>query len=98
MPSERASMPRAACRVTTTLLRSEAIRDFRSCWRPFDPVAREYGWRSRVGAVRRRRGVPTFTLTINGRPRRVAADPETPLLWVLRDLLRMTGTKYGCGV
>ncbi len=42
--------------------------------------------------------MPTFILTINGRPRRVAADPETPLLWVLRDLLRMTGTKYGCGV
>jgi len=42
--------------------------------------------------------VPTFVLTINGRSRRVTADPEMPLLWVLRDLLRMTGTKYGCGV
>jgi len=38
-----------------------------------------------------------FTLTINGRKRRVDADPEMPLLWVLRDLLLMTGTKYGCG-
>ena len=38
-----------------------------------------------------------FTLTINRRKRRVEADPEMPLLWVLRDLLRMTGTKYGCG-
>jgi len=38
-----------------------------------------------------------FTLTINGRKRRVDADPEMPLLWVLRDLLHMTGTKYGCG-
>ncbi len=42
--------------------------------------------------------MPTFVLTINGRSRRVTADPEMPLLWVLRDLLRMTGTKYGCGV
>jgi isoquinoline 1-oxidoreductase subunit alpha len=40
----------------------------------------------------------TFTLTINGEKRRVDADPEMPLLWVLRDLLRLTGTKYGCGV
>jgi len=38
-----------------------------------------------------------FTLTINRRKRRVDADPEVPLLWVLRDLLQMTGTKYGCG-
>ena len=38
-----------------------------------------------------------FTLTINRRKRRVEADPEMPLLWVLRDLLLMTGTKYGCG-
>ena len=38
-----------------------------------------------------------FTLTINRRKRRVEADPEMPLLWVLRDLLQMTGTKYGCG-
>jgi len=41
--------------------------------------------------------MPPFTLTINGRKRRVDADPEMPLLWVLRDLLHMTGTKYGCG-
>jgi isoquinoline 1-oxidoreductase subunit alpha len=39
-----------------------------------------------------------FTLTINGRRRSVTAAPDTPLLWVLRDLLGMTGTKYGCGV
>jgi len=38
-----------------------------------------------------------FTLTINRRKRRVDADPAMPLLWVLRDLLHMTGTKYGCG-
>jgi len=37
------------------------------------------------------------TLTINDRPVEVDADPETPLLWVLRDHLGMTGTKFGCG-
>lgn len=37
-------------------------------------------------------------LTVNGMPRTVEADPEMPLLWVLRDLLGMTGTKYGCGI
>ncbi len=37
-------------------------------------------------------------LTVNGRQHDVAAPPEMPLLWVLRDLLGMTGTKYGCGM
>lgn len=37
-------------------------------------------------------------LDINGVRRSVDADPGMPLLWVLRDLLQMTGTKYGCGV
>lgn len=36
-------------------------------------------------------------LSINGKPRRVAAAPDTPLLWVLRDELGLTGTKFGCG-
>jgi isoquinoline 1-oxidoreductase alpha subunit len=36
-------------------------------------------------------------LTINGRELEVAADPVTPLLWVLRDELGLTGAKYGCG-
>jgi isoquinoline 1-oxidoreductase alpha subunit len=39
----------------------------------------------------------TFTLTVNGRERTVEAEPDMPLLWVLRDLLGLTGTKYGCG-
>ncbi len=38
------------------------------------------------------------TLTINGRPVEVDADPSTPLLWALRDNLGLTGTKFGCGV
>lgn len=38
------------------------------------------------------------TLTINGQPRTVDADPATPLLWVLRQDLNLTGTKFGCGM
>lgn len=40
----------------------------------------------------------TYQLTVNGKPREVNVDPSTPLLWVLREELKMTGTKYGCGV
>ena len=39
-----------------------------------------------------------FVLQVNGRERSVDATPEMPLLWALRDLLNMTGTKYGCGI
>ncbi|MGH9703780.1 MAG: (2Fe-2S)-binding protein [Candidatus Acidiferrales bacterium] len=38
-----------------------------------------------------------YSLTINGENREVTATPEMPLLWVLRDLLGLTGTKFGCG-
>jgi isoquinoline 1-oxidoreductase alpha subunit len=37
-------------------------------------------------------------LKINGREYRVAADPDTPLLWVIREHLGLTGTKFGCGM
>lgn len=37
-------------------------------------------------------------LTINGKTHKLDADPEMPLLWALRDLAGLTGTKYGCGV
>ena len=40
----------------------------------------------------------TKTLTINGESRTVDAEPDTPLLWVLRDDLGLTGTKFGCGM
>ena len=39
-----------------------------------------------------------YNLTVNGQHQSVDADPSTPLLWVLRDHLGMTGTKYGCGI
>jgi isoquinoline 1-oxidoreductase alpha subunit len=42
--------------------------------------------------------VPTYTFEVNGRSRSVTAAADTPLLWVLRDLLGITGPKYGCGV
>jgi isoquinoline 1-oxidoreductase subunit alpha len=38
-----------------------------------------------------------FTLRINGSEKKVSVSPETPLLWVLRDTLELTGTKFGCG-
>jgi isoquinoline 1-oxidoreductase subunit alpha len=38
------------------------------------------------------------SLTVNGKLRNVDAEPETPLLWVLREQLGLTGTKYGCGI
>jgi isoquinoline 1-oxidoreductase alpha subunit len=40
----------------------------------------------------------TFKLTVNGQEKEFTADPGTPLLWVLREDLKMTGTKYGCGI
>ena len=39
-----------------------------------------------------------FRLTVNGHTQQVEVDPVTPLLWVLRDTLGLTGTKYGCGI
>jgi isoquinoline 1-oxidoreductase subunit alpha len=42
--------------------------------------------------------VQTYKLMVNGETREVTVDPGTPLLWVLREDLKMTGTKYGCGI
>jgi aerobic-type carbon monoxide dehydrogenase small subunit (CoxS/CutS family) len=39
-----------------------------------------------------------FTLNVNGKTHSVDIEPETPLLWVLRDTIGLTGTKYGCGI
>lgn len=39
-----------------------------------------------------------YTLNINGTEREIEVDPTTPMLWVLRDHLRLVGTKYGCGI
>ena len=40
----------------------------------------------------------SFELQINGKKHQVNAEPDTPILWVLRDHLNLTGTKYGCGI
>jgi isoquinoline 1-oxidoreductase alpha subunit len=42
--------------------------------------------------------MPQYILQINNARRSVEAEPGMPLLWVLRDLLNLTGTKYGCGI
>ena len=42
--------------------------------------------------------MPSFNLLVNGEHHRIDADADMPLLWALRDLLRLTGTKYGCGM
>ena len=39
-----------------------------------------------------------FNLTINGKTQQLDVDPSTPILWVLRDHLKLVGTKYGCGI
>jgi isoquinoline 1-oxidoreductase subunit alpha len=40
----------------------------------------------------------SLSLNVNGTTHRVDVEPETPLLWVLRDTIGLTGTKYGCGI
>ncbi|MDA5192911.1 (2Fe-2S)-binding protein [Govanella unica] len=40
----------------------------------------------------------SISLTVNGTKHEISADPQMPLLWVVRDLLQMPGTKFGCGV
>ena len=42
--------------------------------------------------------ITTFNLSINGQSRTVEAMPDMPLLWVLRDIVGLTGTKFGCGI
>jgi aerobic-type carbon monoxide dehydrogenase small subunit (CoxS/CutS family) len=42
--------------------------------------------------------MPTFSLRVNGKEQSADVDPNTPLLWVLRDSLGLVGTKFGCGV
>lgn len=42
--------------------------------------------------------MPSYQLSINGKKYQVEAEPNMPLLWVIRDLVQLTGTKYGCGI
>src|SRR5262249_36215895 len=43
-------------------------------------------------------GIEMIQLTVNGKPHRLDVEPEMPLLWVLREVIGLTGTKYGCGI
>src|SRR5687767_8183515 len=67
----------------------------RNSWRP-----RAAGWRPghRARHKDRRSAMATYELNVNGQSKKVDVDPSTPLLWVLREELKMTGTKYGCGI
>jgi isoquinoline 1-oxidoreductase alpha subunit len=58
-----------------------------------EPPARQ---QQRAIAVRQEERM-TIALTVNGKAVSVAAEPDTPLLWVLREHLKLTGTKFGCG-
>jgi isoquinoline 1-oxidoreductase alpha subunit len=49
-------------------------------------------------AVFFRRGIMAISFVLNGKPQTVDVNPQMPLLWVLRDTLNMTGTKFGCGM
>jgi len=49
-------------------------------------------------ATQLKRSVRVITLKVNGKTMNVDVDPGTPLLWVLRETLSLTGTKYGCGM
>lgn len=54
-------------------------------------IDRLASWRARVSKT-------WFTLNVNGKKYRVKTEPDEPLLWILRDDLDLTGTKFGCGV
>lgn len=58
---------------------------------------RRIRWQARGDTHACRNSNMTFDLVVNGAIRQVDADPDTPLLWVLRDILGMSGTKFGCG-
>jgi len=42
--------------------------------------------------------MPVYTINVNGKPQKVDVAADTPLLWVLRDNLKLVGTKFGCGI
>src|SRR5271166_5677626 len=62
-------------------------RNRRVAPRQSSPPARRHKGRTRMAA-----------LTINGKTQDVNVEPDTPLLWVLREQVGLTGTKYGCGI
>src|SRR5215470_3135770 len=66
---------------------------------PSSPEMRQSVRRLGRNANHERHGSPVMiVLTVNGQRHELDVEPETPLLWVLRDELGLTGTKYGCGI
>ncbi len=83
---------------------NEALQDLYIAFR--DPAGMAFGreeWRSShlrcpaFGSALQWTSMAILTLLVNGVRRRVDVDPSTPLLWVLRENLRLTGAKFGCG-
>src|SRR5690349_5347617 len=73
------------------------VRPARATARPAPPAVRHKS----ICAARRRADSPPMSQThivVNGKKSAVEAHPDTPLLWVLRDTLGLTGTKFGCGI
>src|SRR5947209_14095868 len=62
---------------------------------PFHPRVRSY---TLFPSSARTPLMPPISFTVNGKRETVNVEPDTPLLWVLRDTLGMTGTKFGCGI
>jgi hypothetical protein len=60
-------------------------------------AAVQVGWLRPISASATERHAWLSSLKINGTPHEVDVDGDTPLLWVLRDVLGMTRTKFGCG-
>jgi isoquinoline 1-oxidoreductase subunit alpha len=55
-------------------------------------------WQFRRSNERQEQRMQKMQLRVNGKPVEVEVDPQTPLLWVLREQLGLTGTKFGCGM
>src|SRR5262249_38754126 len=76
----------------------KGAREESCAWSPsselYSCVSNFLSHRFRLGLIA---PMATITLTVNGTEKNVDVSPETPLLWVLRDTLRLTGAKFGCG-
>jgi isoquinoline 1-oxidoreductase subunit alpha len=62
------------------------------------PSLRQWRREAHIRLQQAVRGNPMAKLNINGRVRVVQVEPDTPLLWVIREHVGLTGTKYGCGI
>jgi isoquinoline 1-oxidoreductase alpha subunit len=83
----------------TTVLGWQLSRDICHCGQPIKApdTLRNGAMRSRAWESASEEAM-SFTIKVNGTPHAADVDGDTPLLWVLRDVLGMTGTKFGCGM